>query len=455
MGRAPAIRIGTSLGKYRLVRVLGEGGMATVYEASHRNGHRVALKVLRPALSVDADVRARFLREGYAANRVDHAGAPRIHDDDVTPDGLAFLVMDLFQGSTLEALAAGAGGTLPVEAVLAVGYHLCDVLGAAHDAGVVHRDVKPANVFVCTSGELKVLDFGIARVVDPTSGSATATGRMLGTPAFMSPEQAYGRRAEIDAKSDLWAAGATIFAVLTGRSVHEASSAEETLVKAATETAPAVTAVMPEVPSVLARVVDRSLARDKADRFEDARAMRQAFHAAYLELFGRPVPDTIEVGRAAGAAVATVATSAIREMRAGSRAKTGAAAALVLAVVAVAAGGWRLARGGTSNDDGRGASRRAGGAVAVSAPQAEAPPSEPARSAAAVGIDPPSASSSAPAAKRVGPLAAAAAGAGPLRVVSAASSPSSPVRPAASLTSGSPACFDYDEEGRKWPKRCR
>ena len=167
--------MGRAAGKYTLERVIGSGGMATVYEASHRNGHRVAVKMLKPALAVGSEVRERFLREGYAANKVRHAGAVRVLDDDVTDDGLVFLVMELLEGWTLDALASQSdGGKLPVKLALQVGKQLLAVLEAAHRAGIVHRDIKPENVFVQRNGELKVLDFGIARFLDPRDAMAPA-----------------------------------------------------------------------------------------------------------------------------------------------------------------------------------------------------------------------------------------------------------------------------------------
>ncbi|HEX4515419.1 MAG TPA: serine/threonine-protein kinase, partial [Polyangiaceae bacterium] len=158
-------RVGTVLeGKYALEALLGYGGMAAVYRATHRNGHRVAVKILHPELSISEDVRARFLREGYVANKVDHAGAVRVIDDDVAEDGSVFLVMELLEGSTLEHRWQMAGRRLGVDEVVAWTVKLLDVLAAAHARGIVHRDIKPENLFVTERGELKVLDFGIARL---------------------------------------------------------------------------------------------------------------------------------------------------------------------------------------------------------------------------------------------------------------------------------------------------
>lgn len=153
-------------GKWTLRRLVGVGGMAAVYEAEHRNGKRVAVKVLHAELSIAGEVLSRFLREGYAANRVGHPGAVSVLDDGVAEDGAAFLVMDLLEGETLEVRRTRSRGGLPVAEVLRIADAVLDILAAAHTRGIVHRDVKPENIFVTSAGEVRLLDFGIARVHD-------------------------------------------------------------------------------------------------------------------------------------------------------------------------------------------------------------------------------------------------------------------------------------------------
>lgn len=273
--------------KYVLEEVLGVGGMAAVYAARHRNGNRVALKLLYPELSISADVLARFVREGYVANRVNHPGAVRVLDDDRTEDGGFFLVMELLEGEPVDAVWERAG---KVDAAEVMGWmdQLLDVLAAAHAQGVVHRDIKPENLFLTHDGTVKVLDFGIARMQDPGT-KATQTGRPFGTPAFMSPEQALGRARDIEARSDIFAVGATMFALLSGRTVHEAETASEMLVYAATKPAPSILTVAPNMPASLAAVVDRALAFERDDRWESARAMQTAVRDAYASAYGRPM----------------------------------------------------------------------------------------------------------------------------------------------------------------------
>ncbi len=280
-------RLGTLLrGKYTLNRVLGIGGMATVYAATHRNGKEFAVKVLHADLSLRTDTRTRFLREGYLANRVNHPGAVAVLDDDVDDDGGAFLVMELLHGQTLEAIWESHGFKLPLPLVVGVGLQLLDVLAAAHTRGLVHRDIKPGNLMLTQDGQVKVLDFGIARLRDMTNANATQTGMVMGTPAFMAPEHALAKTDEIDAQTDLWAVGATMFTLATGLLVHEAANTQQILVKAATVAARRFVGVMPTAPEVVAAVIDKALAFDKSNRWVNATEMQKALREAAREAYG-------------------------------------------------------------------------------------------------------------------------------------------------------------------------
>jgi serine/threonine protein kinase len=286
-------RLGSVLrGKYRLDSVLGVGGMGVVYAATHRNTKRFAVKMLHPELSLNDDVRSRFLREGYAANSVGHPGTVVVLDDDVSDDGAAFLVMELLDGDSVEALWEKSGCRLPVGLTVGIVDRLLDVLNHAHAKGIVHRDIKPANLFLTRDGTLKVLDFGIARARDVALGGAgrshgTATGLLLGSPAFMAPEQARAKSGEIDAQTDVWAASASFFTLVSGQLVHEAGeNAHQLLICAATERARPLLTVAPHVPAIIASVVDRGLAFEKAVRWPSAQAMREAMRNAYHAAFG-------------------------------------------------------------------------------------------------------------------------------------------------------------------------
>jgi serine/threonine-protein kinase len=283
------MRLGTVLrGKYRLDRVLGVGGMAVVYAATHRNQKRFAVKLLHPELSIHEDFRLRFLREGYAANSVKHLGAVAVMDDDVAEDGSAFLVMELLEGAPVEELWEKCQSKLPLAPTLAIAQQVLDVLASAHANGIVHRDVKPANVFVTFDGTVKVLDFGIARVKDAaSSGKSTGTGLLLGTPAFMAPEQALGKTSEVDAQTDIWAVGATLFTLLSGRSVHDGETAAQVLIQAATAAAAPLASLVSGLPSPVLALVDRALAYSKPQRWPSAEAMREAVIEAQIAIFGR------------------------------------------------------------------------------------------------------------------------------------------------------------------------
>jgi serine/threonine-protein kinase len=296
-------RLGSVLkGKWRLDAVIGIGGMACVYSATHRNQARVAIKMLHPEVALDADVTQRFLREGYVANAVGHVGTVTVLDDDVTEDNAPFLVMELLIGQTLDTMLAFQPEGLPAREVLPLIDQLLDVLAAAHEKGIVHRDLKPENLFLTSEGRLKVLDFGIARlrelsqqtgagtragsVLGAPALQATRSGAVLGTPAFMAPEQALGRWNEVDNRTDIWAVGATAFTMLSGRFVHEAETIQEQLVLSATRPAPPLRQLAPLVPEAVAGVFDRALAFQRTDRFTDARVMRGALRQAAVAVFG-------------------------------------------------------------------------------------------------------------------------------------------------------------------------
>ena len=284
-------RVGSVVvGKYHLDRVIGIGGMAAVYAATHRNQAEFAVKMLHPELSSREDIRSRFLREGYIANSVKHAGAVKVVDDDVAEDGAAFLVMELLDGTTVEDMwFRGDDRRVPLRPALAIAHQLLDVLAAAHTKNIVHRDIKPANLFVTSLGDLKVLDFGIARLRDATMNAITQAGTMLGTPAFMAPEQARGQSKEVDGQTDVWAVGATLFALISGRLVHEAESGAMLLLRAASSPARSLRSVVKDIPEPIAVLVDRALEFAKPSRWESAAAMRDALGAAYAAEFREPL----------------------------------------------------------------------------------------------------------------------------------------------------------------------
>ncbi len=282
------VRLGTVLkGKYRLDDVVGYGGMAVVFRATHRNQAELAVKVLHPKLARVNGVRQRFLREGYAANSVKHKGAVLVLDDDVDDDGSTFLVMELLHGQSCELIWQRRGGTFPLRSALTVAHEALDVLASAHTRGIVHRDIKPANLFVTTDGVLKVLDFGIAKVLDAVS--AHSTGRLpIGTPAFMSPEQALGESNAVGPQTDVWAMGATLFSLLSGELVHDAPTAHQILVKTATEKPRSLASVVPFLSKDVVELVDRALYADPKARWASAAEMRDVAARVHRRIFRDP-----------------------------------------------------------------------------------------------------------------------------------------------------------------------
>ena len=315
-------RVGSTLReKWRLDRLLGVGGMAAVYAATHRNGSRCAIKVLHLAHTGDRDAQSRFLREGYLANAVDHPSVVKVLDDDVAEDGAAFIVMELLDGETLDDRLHRQGHPLEVTEVLCAMDPVLSALAAAHEKGIIHRDIKPENLFVNHDGTIKLLDFGVARMRE-ASVRATRTGSMMGTPAFMPPEQALGRIDDMGPHSDIWSVGATMFHLLTGAFVHEGETGNEQLVAAATRSASPIAVTKPDLPVAVAEIVDRALAFDPADRFPDMLSMQAAIREAYADLAGVPVETAPKLAVPISTLADPDATVAIRP----STATTGAAA---------------------------------------------------------------------------------------------------------------------------------
>jgi eukaryotic-like serine/threonine-protein kinase len=268
-----AARIGRVIGgRFRLERVLGIGGMAAVYQARDAAGNLHAVKLLHPEMAARREVRERFVREGSVSERIGHPGVVQTFPSGEGAED-AYLVMEMLQGETLRGRVK-RHGRLPLEEVLDYADQVLDALVAAHDKGIVHRDLKPDNLFVTAEGRIKILDFGLARLLDGVPGEhRTRTGVALGTLAYMAPEQALGRRAEIDGRVDVFALGATMFRILSGRRVHEAESEAELLMAMASRPAPPLATVAPGIPEPVCSVVDLALAFSREARYPDARTM--------------------------------------------------------------------------------------------------------------------------------------------------------------------------------------
>ena len=279
------VRLGQTLhGKWHLDAFIGRGGSADVYAATHRNGKRAAVKILHPQYAAEPELLKRFLREGYVANSLAHPGAVSVLDDDRCEDGSAYLVMELLEGTPLSDFSKKKT-PLAVGLVLRIADDVLDVLAAAHERGIVHRDIKPGNLFLTHEGRTKVLDFGIARLLEPDGGEPmTLSGTSLGTPAYMAPEQARGRWELVDGRTDLWALGATLIALLTGRKPRKADTANEELLFAMTQPIPPFASFAPGAPPELCALVDRAVAYERDQRFANAREMQTYVRAAMAQL---------------------------------------------------------------------------------------------------------------------------------------------------------------------------
>jgi serine/threonine protein kinase len=285
------VRVGSIIcNKWRVDARLARGGVATVYAATHRNnGNRVALKILHPEHANSPEVTRRFAQEGYLANKVDHPGVVRVLDDDVTEDGRPFIVMELLTGELLEEKRLRNGGRLSVLMTLNIGIQILDILTSAHEKEIVHRDVKPENVFLTHEGTVKMLDFGIART---KQSLGTATGLLVGTAEFMAPEQALGRSKEIGEQTDIWGVGATLFVLRAGEPVHIGSSLGEILKSVSSTPARSLATACSDSPASLVTVVDRALQFEREMRWPTAKEMRAALLGCLRELQESELDDT-------------------------------------------------------------------------------------------------------------------------------------------------------------------
>ncbi|OLC70148.1 MAG: hypothetical protein AUH78_21695 [Gemmatimonadetes bacterium 13_1_40CM_4_69_8] len=277
-----AARLIQALGSsYTVEGELGRGGMGVVYKArDERLKRQVAIKVLPPELAFREEIRIRFLREAETAARLSHPHIVPIHSVGEGPDGLVYFVMAYVDGESVAAKLKRRG-QLPSEEARRIMLETADALGAAHALGIIHRDVKPDNILLEGSrGRVVVTDFGIAKALSSTTGSATltATGVAIGTPHYMSPEQAAGDR-EIDGRSDIYSLGVVSYQMLTGELPFHAPTVPGILMKHITERAPLVTDKCRDCPEDLAACVMRSLEKDPDDRWPTADALRRALEA--------------------------------------------------------------------------------------------------------------------------------------------------------------------------------
>ncbi len=286
MAVAPDLAPGQRFGSYRISRLLGRGGMGAVYAAEQvDDGRQVAVKILTSGLGSPED-RARFIREGHTAASINHPNTVYVYRTEEI-DGLPTITMELVDGGTLEEKVE-KNGPLPIPEAISDILQVIDGLEAAQKLGILHRDIKPANCFVGPRGEVKVGDFGLSRPVDQVEQSRlTQTGLFLGTPVFSSPEQLMGE--PLDLRSDIYALGATLYFLLTGKLPYDADNAVRLIAVVMSGTPTPITTYRADIPPALDALIMRCLARPREERFEDYAALRAAL-VACLPVEQEPAP---------------------------------------------------------------------------------------------------------------------------------------------------------------------
>ncbi len=303
--------VGRTIAHYRITAAIGAGGMGEVYRANDAKlGRDIALKILPPGMASDPDRLARFQREARAVAALNHPNIVTIYSVEES-DNIHFITMELIEGQPLDRLISANG--LPADRIMEIGGAMAEALAAAHEKGIVHRDLKPANVMVTHEGRVKVLDFGLAKDVGAVTGNEvtltsaghTEAGMVMGTPAYMSPEQVSGR--PLDHRSDIFSFGVILHEMVTGRRPFEGRSSAELISSILRDTPPSITEARPELPSDLARVIRRCLEKDPRYRLQTARDICNEFRD-----LKRTVPEST------GVAAATPATRAVRNPDSGA-----------------------------------------------------------------------------------------------------------------------------------------
>ncbi|HEX7663464.1 MAG TPA: serine/threonine-protein kinase, partial [Polyangiaceae bacterium] len=274
-------------GKYQLIKMIGRGGMGSVWEGRHTTlGTRVAIKFIEAEYAGSQEAVSRFDNEAKAAARIDSKHAIKIFDHGVTDDGKPYIVMEMLTGEPLDKRIERQG-RIPLQDVARIFQQVCRGLGRAHEHGIIHRDLKPENIFLCTTPDedeeyAKVLDFGIAKIKGSAGqqlSNSTKTGAVLGTPYFMSPEQARGLR-DIDHRTDLWSLGVIVFKCVTGVLPFDGESLGDLLVKICTTQIPVPSQVLPGLPPAFDAWFARALEREPQKRFASAQEMSDALSYA-------------------------------------------------------------------------------------------------------------------------------------------------------------------------------
>ena len=291
------LEVGAQLGAYTIVRPIGAGGMGVVYLARHRHiGRDAAIKILLPELTKNEDIVARFLTEARATAAIRHPGIVEILDCDIDQTGRAYIVMEYLRGESLANCLGRASRSLSaLPTVVSVGSQIASALAAAHERGIVHRDLKPDNLFLATDGTartsvvIKILDFGIAKLVSGNNEGQThktRTGSMLGTPAYMSPEQARDA-SSIDDRADIYALGCILFEMVAGRPPFVRPGAGEVMIAHVIEPPPRLSSLVSDVDHQLEALVAQMLEKDPAARPQTMGEVQSRLEALIV---GRPAP---------------------------------------------------------------------------------------------------------------------------------------------------------------------
>ena len=273
---------GQTIGHYRVLEKLGGGGMGVVYKAEDTRLKRlVALKFLPPELTRDDDAKQRFMQEAQAASALDHPNLCTIHEIDETDDGQLFLALAYYDGETLKKRIER--GALLIDEALDIALQVAAGLARAHESGIIHRDIKPANVMLTRRGEVKIVDFGLAKLVGQTG--LTQTGTTLGTVAYMSPEQTKG--VDADARADVWALGVMLYEMLTGRLPFRGEQPLIILNAIQNEAPTPLSRLRQEIPDELERIVSRALDKNREARYVSADELQRDL-VTYRTALGSP-----------------------------------------------------------------------------------------------------------------------------------------------------------------------
>src|SRR6266567_1639239 len=288
-----AFAAGVRIGPYEILALLGAGGMGEVYKARDTRLNRViALKILPMEKVADADRKRRFLVEAQAASRLNHPNIVTIHDIS-EENSVCFIAMEYVAGTTLEQANTCSG--LPLKHAMKYAAEIADALAAAHAAGIIHRDLKPANFIISEEGRVKLLDFGLAKLIEPSVPAAeaetatlhTVPGAIMGTAAYMSPEQADGR--ELDARSDIFSFGSVLYEMLCGQRAFRGDSWISTLAAILHDEPRPLREIKEAIPASVEQHVSRCLHKDPAQRFQTMLEVKQALVEAASSAVASPV----------------------------------------------------------------------------------------------------------------------------------------------------------------------